>query len=272
MRTLLGWLLCLAVRAALVLALILSCLPDRRPRMPRYVARIIAVVAYATAVALGVAVLALVVAWPVRAAEYPTADVALILAVDVSASIDDDERQIQREGYAEALTHPEVLKAITEGAHGRILVTVFEWSDVGQDEVRVPWTVIASPKDAQRVAAAVRRPGPGVGRGGTSVQWALAKALMLLDIAPELAERIVVDVSGDGKDFRVDLVKAARDSLLARGATINALPILSSPDAPDLEGYFADYVIGGPAAFISPAKNVDEIGPALRRKLVREIG
>ncbi len=115
---------------------------------------------------------------------YPTVDVALVLAVDVSASIDDRERTIQREGYAEAITHPDVMRAIAEGAHGRILVTVVEWSDSLNQEIRVPWTKIDCAEDARKVADAIRKPGSGIPHSTTSVSGALWKAGRLLAAAP----------------------------------------------------------------------------------------
>ncbi len=172
------------------------------------------------------------------AAAYPTVDVALVLAVDVSASIDDRERTIQREGYAEAITHPDVMRAIGEGAHGRILVTVVEWSDSFNQEIRVPWTKIDCAEDAARVADAIRKPGSSIPHSTTSLSGALWKAGRLLASAPEKAERQVVDVSGDGKDYETVSLSAARAALIKAGVTINGLPILSTPDDPDIATYY----------------------------------
>lgn len=205
------------------------------------------------------------------AVAYPTVDVALVLAVDVSASIDDRERTIQREGYAEAITDPEVMKAISDGAHGRIIVTVVEWSDSFNQEIRVPWTKVDCLEDALKVADLIRKPGSKIPHSTTSVSGALWKAHKLLREAPVKAEREVVDISGDGKDFEVNALKAARAALIAAGVTINGLPILSTPDDPDVADYYRENVIGGPGAFIAPAKDFESIGPALRRKLVLEL-
>lgn len=204
-------------------------------------------------------------------AELPSVDVALVLAVDVSASIDDRERQIQREGYAEAIADPSVIEAIAEGAHGRILVTVFEWSDELNDEVRVPWMVISGAEDARKVADMIRKPGSAIPHSTTSISGALWKARAMLDDVPYRAEREVIDISGDGKDYQLGRLSTARDAVLERGATINGLPILAAPDDPDVERFYREHVIGGPASFLSPAKDFHDIAPALRRKLVLEL-
>jgi len=200
-----------------------------------------------------------------------TVDVALVLAVDVSASIDADERRMQREGYAAAIAAPEVMQAIGEGAHGRILLTVVEWSDGANQEIRVPWTVVAGPDDARRVAAAILAPGSRIPHSTTSVAGALRAAAVLLGETPERAERRVVDISGDGKDFEMAQVRAARAALLDRGVTVNALPILTAPDDPDIAEWYRDHVVGGPGAFVEPAVDFRDIEPALRRKLVLEL-
>lgn len=200
-----------------------------------------------------------------------TVDVALVLAVDVSASIDAEERRMQREGYAAAIAAPEVMQAIGEGAHGRILLTVVEWSDSANQEIRVPWTVVAGPDDARRVAAAILAPGSKIPHSTTSVAGALRAAVALLGETPERAERRVVDISGDGKDFEMAQVRTARAALLDRGVTVNALPILSAPDDPDIAEWYRDHVVGGPGAFVAPAIDFRDLEPALRRKLVLEL-
>jgi len=200
-----------------------------------------------------------------------TVDVALVLAVDVSASIDADERRMQREGYAAAIAAPEVMQAIGEGAHGRILLTVVEWSDSANQEIRVPWTVVSDLEDARRVAAAILVPGSRIPHSTTSVAGALRAAAVLLGETPERAERRVVDISGDGKDFEMFQVRAARAALLDDGVTVNALPILSAPDDPDVAEWYRDHVIGGPGAFVAPAIDFRDLEPALRRKLVLEL-
>jgi len=200
-----------------------------------------------------------------------TVDVALVLAVDVSASIDEDERRMQRQGYADAITSAEVMRAIGEGAHGRILLTVVEWSDAANQEIRVPWTVVAGPEDARRVADAILRAGSRIPHSTTSVAGALRAAVALLGETPVPAERKVVDISGDGKDFEMYKVRAARAALLDDGVTVNALPILSAPDDPDIAEWYRDHVVGGPGAFVAPAVDFHDLEPALRRKLVLEL-
>lgn len=198
-------------------------------------------------------------------------DVALILAVDVSGSIDARERDLQRQGYARAISSRPVVEAIEAGAHGRVLVAVVEWSDELDHEIRVPWTLVTSEEDTRRIASRIREPGSRIPHSSTSIAGALQAAAALFSDKPYEAERLVLDVSGDGKDYQLTKLAAARAVLLERGVTINGLPILASPDAPDLEVFYRDSVIGGPGAFIAPARSFEDLEPALIRKLVLEL-
>jgi hypothetical protein len=207
--------------------------------------------------------------------EYPTADVALVLAADASGSVDNREIKVQRDGYAAAITHPDVVAAIADGPHGRILVAYFEWSGCTDQKVRVGWTVIDGEDSARAFAARLVGGDRLVTAGSTCVSGALRFADALLIAAPEVAERRVIDISGDGTEIAgFATVGAVRDAITARGVTINAMPILVDPDgSPDgLRLFYETSVIGGPASFIEPAKDFHDIGPALRRKLVQEIG
>lgn len=230
--------------------------------------------------ALVVATLALlVIVWAAYHADaqdrLPSADVALVLAVDASGSVDDGELVLQRQGYAAAIRHPDVVQAITDSAHGRILVTYFEWSGCESQTVRVAWTVIDSPASADAFAARIEGAGRVVSAGSTCVSAALRYAGNLIAFAPEDAERTVVDISGDGAEIGAFIVVAnERDRLVEAGVTINALPILVAVDGSVeyLQTFYRENVVGGIGAFLQPANGFEDIEPALRRKLVQEIG
>ena len=205
------------------------------------------------------------------AAAQPTADVALVLAADVSGSMSVEEATLQREAYAAALTHPDVMQAIREGAHGRIFLTYFEWSDCVFQRVLVSWTTIDDPSDLAAVAKAIKAGPPTTGLN-TCLTGALERTEKLLSVLPEPAERYVLDISGDGEHNTGIPPWDARERLLARGVTINAIPIVVDLDSPTLVEWYGTRVIGGPGAFMEPVASVDGLEPALRRKLVQEIG
>lgn len=209
-----------------------------------------------------------------RADDLPSADVALVLAADVSVSMKAEEVELQRQAYAAALTHPDTAQAIAEGAHGHIWVAYFEWSSCEHTPLIVAWTRVETADDLRKVAsqiiAADARPDVAM---TTCVSGAMQAANALLASKPEVVERMVVDVSGDGIDNHDQRkVVAARDALVATGATINGLPMMMDPDGADIVGWYTRNVMGGPAAFVEPAKGVHDLERALRRKLVQEIG
>jgi hypothetical protein len=226
-----------------------------------------------------IAVLAMLAAYVlVRAAaasDYPTVDVALVLAADASGSVDNRELEVQRQGYAAAITDPAVIEAVTAGPHGRVLVAYFEWSGCTDQKVRVGWSIIEGEDSAKAFASRLLGTDRSVTAGSTCVSGALRFADALLIAAPEVAERRVIDISGDGTEIAgFATVGLVRDAITARGVTINAMPILVDPDgSPDgLMKFYETVVIGGPSHFIEPAADFHDIGPALRRKLVQEIG
>lgn len=230
--------------------------------------------AIVVSVCVMVAVLAaLAIAEVARAqSPYPTADVALVFAVDASGSIDENELKIQREGYAAALTHPDVIEAITNGAHGRIMVAYFEWSGCTEQGLKSSWSIIDSPETARAFAASLVQPGRVVPGASTCPSAALTYAGNLLALAPEIAERNVIDISGDGVEVGAySVVHAARDALTSKGVTINAMPIVAAPDGP-VQAFYTDHVVGGPGSFVEPAKDFRDIEPALKRKLLLEVG
>jgi hypothetical protein len=204
-------------------------------------------------------------------------DLELVLAVDVSLSIDQREARLQRQGYVEAFRDPLVIEAITGGILGRIAVTYFEWANSAHTQLVVGWTLIDSAASAAAFAAALeqRRPGPA---HYTSISGALRFAVPLFDDNGFDGSRQVIDVSGDGPNNWGDLVTAARDRAVARGVTINGLPILdegagpfSRYTIPNLDLYYRDCVIGSPAAFFVVAENFEAFASAIRRKLILEI-
>lgn len=224
-------------------------------------------------VAIVAAYVVLAIIDPAEAAEpYPTVDVALVLAADASGSVDENELKLQREGYAAALTHPEVVQAITNGAHGRIMVAYFEWSGCTEQGLKATWAVIDGPETARAFAASLVQPGRVVPGASTCPSAALTYAGNLLALAPEIAERNVIDISGDGVEVGAySVVHAARDALTSKGVTINAMPIISAADGP-VQAFYTDHVVGGPGSFVEPARDFRDLEPALRRKLLQEVG
>jgi hypothetical protein len=205
----------------------------------------------------------------------PDIDLALVLAVDVSRSMDPDEQRLQRAGYAAAFRHPEVQAAIRSGIHGRIAVAYLEWGGYGRDRVIVPWTFIASAAEAAAFADDLDIL-PIDRWSGTSISGGLHAAGRLLMDPRVAGARRVIDVSGDGPNNTGPPIVSTRDELVARGIVINGLPIMlkvadSYFGLPDLDRYYAACVIGGPGAFIVPVREVEEFPSAIRRKLVLEI-
>jgi hypothetical protein len=204
----------------------------------------------------------------------PEVDVALVLAVDISFSMDLEELALQRSGYAEALRSPEVHRAIAQGATGRIAITYFEWagSDVRHD--LIPWTIIDSAESALAIAAQLQQQPTRRGRR-TSISAAIDHAASLFASVPARALRKVVDVSGDGPNNSGRLVTNARDEALRQGIVINGLPIaLKRPgylDIDDLDAYYEDCVIGGLGSFMLSVKDMAQFASTIRSKLVMEI-
>lgn len=209
-------------------------------------------------------------------------DVLLVLAVDVSLSISAERFALERRGYAEAFSDPRVLRAIAEGKRGRIAVALFDWAGPGEQQIAVDWMVIATAADAAAFAgrlAAVPRPF----YGRTAIGSAIGFAAMLLDHSPYAAERMVIDISGDGTGNAGRSIAEARDSAVASGITINGIVIVTDPagmpgylrehtNPPSgLAAYYRETVIGGDGAFVMTAEGFEAFGRALIAKLVREI-
>jgi hypothetical protein len=203
-------------------------------------------------------------------------DVELVLAVDVSYSMDPDEQALQREGYIAAITSPEFMRALRQGMHAKVAMTYFEWAGSHHQQIIVPWRLIDGPESADAFAADIAR--ARFSRASrTSISSALLFAAPLFDGSGYRGIRRVVDVSGDGVNNNGPLVTLARDEVLAKGITINGLPIMlkrpmsSMMDIDHLDFYFEDCVIGGPGAFVIPIKERHQFKEAIRTKLVLEI-
>lgn len=200
-------------------------------------------------------------------------DVELVLAVDVSRSMDAEEFALQRAGYVDAIRHPDFIRAVEQGAVGRIAITYFEWAGAVREDSLVPWQIIDGQESAEAFAAQLEG-SPVRDYRGTSISRALTFAAGLFARNEFDAWRKVIDVSGDGPNNAGSPVQAARDAAVADGIIINGLPILirPSPTVAELDRYYADCVIGGPGSFVLPIKHSSEFATAIRRKLILEVG
>ena len=226
-----------------------------------------------TAAAL-IAGLGLAAAAPALAAE--PVDVELILAVDVSLSMSPVELEIQRKGYAAALTHDRVIQAIKEGIYGKIAVTYVEWAGRPRSMSSCRGRLIASAADAQAFVDKLTANPPNSARR-TSISGALQFAGDLFAESSFRGLKRVVDVSGDGANNQGPAVAEIRDEIVAQGITINGLPLMTKGNMPsvfdidDLDIYYTNCVIGGPAAFMIPVNDWSQFPEAVRRKLVLEL-
>ena len=204
-------------------------------------------------------------------------DLELVLAIDVSRSVDEEEARLQRDGYIAAFRHPSVIEAIRRGPLGRVAVSYFEWGDYGNTHLVVDWTMIGDRASALAFADELGRTMPMSARR-TGISGAIDYGVSLFDRNRFDGRRRVIDVSGDGANNSGELVTVARDRAVAAGVTINGLPILNDrdspggwPQVPNLDLYFRDCVIGGPGAFYLVAKDFRDFGRAVLRKLILEI-
>ncbi len=204
-------------------------------------------------------------------------DIELILAVDVSYSMDLDELAIQREGYAQALSSREFLQALKNGPHGRIAVTYFEWAASSDQKIIIPWRVIDGPESADAVAAEIMKT-PIRRASRTSISGAIYFAMPLFEENPYRGLRRVLDISGDGPNNNgPSPVTVARDEAVSKGITINGLPIMvkepsySTMDIENLDLYYKDCVTGGTGSFVVAIKSREEFKEAIRTKLLLEV-
>jgi len=203
-------------------------------------------------------------------------DVELVLAVDISYSMDPEEQALQRDGYVQALTSQEFLRALREGANGKIAVTYVEWAGAQEQRVIVPWRLVEGPESADALASEIARV-PLRRAARTSVSGAILFSKELFADSGYRGLRRVIDVSGDGANNAGSPVAVARDGAIAEGITINGLPILlnrpnvGQMDLVNLDEYYEDCVIGGPGAFMIPIRERSQFVAATRTKLILEI-
>jgi hypothetical protein len=201
-------------------------------------------------------------------------DLSLVIAVDISYSMDPEEQALQREGFAEAFRSPQVHEAIRRGVLGRIAVAYVEWAGAYDQKVLVPWTILDNPEGilafANRIAAIPLRRAQR-----TSISGAIDFSVKLLEESGIDAARQVIDVSGDGPNNQGRTVTPARDAAVTKGITVNGLPImLRKPgylDIADLDLYYRDCVIGGQGAFMVPARELEQFQQAIKTKIMLEV-
>jgi hypothetical protein len=214
-----------------------------------------------------------------RSASAMPVDTELVIAVDVSYSMDPEEQELQREGYITGITSPEFMTALKDGAHGKVAVTYFEWAAIDDQKIIVPWRLIDGSASADAFAKEIAR-APYRRAPRTSIFGALRFAKPLFTASGYNGARRVIDVSGDGPNNMGPPVTLMRDDVLADGITINGLPImLGRPGGgfgmyrvyENLDIYYEDCVVGGPGSFVIGIKERSQFKDATRAKLVQEI-
>lgn len=203
------------------------------------------------------------------AARAAQADVALVLAVDVSGSVNDDRFTLQREGIAQALDSDDFAAIVSSGGHGAIEIAVVEWAE--EQTVVVPWVVVRGREELAQIAERLRSAPRSWVHTRTDPSGGIAAADALFPKAPLTPEREVIDVSGDGEQNAGEIPSAeARDAAVARGITINGLPITSGDDL-HVDDWYRANVVGGPGHFMVVADGFDAFADAFRRKLTIEV-
>ncbi len=213
------------------------------------------------------------------AARAETVDLELVLAVDVSRSVDDEEAALQREGYAEAFRHPAVINAIQSNANRRIAVAYVEWAGTHYQKLTIPWTIVSDAASGERYADLIMSQ-PRVAERWTSISGAIDFSMRAFAVSPYKGTRRVIDVSGDGVNNNGRPAHLARDEALAAGVTINGLVIMNDRPTPGfseyypqpaLDVFYREQVIGGPGAFVIAIEDFSTFAYAIRNKLIREI-
>ncbi|MCA1530678.1 DUF1194 domain-containing protein [Bradyrhizobium yuanmingense] len=209
----------------------------------------------------------------------PAVDLELVIAVDVSYSMEPDDLAAQREGYAKAIVSQEFLRAVRAGPAGKIALTYFEWSSTSDQKIVVPWRQIDGPGAAEAVATEITN--APIRRGSrTSISSAIKFAASLFEQNPYSGPRRIIDVSGDGPNSNGDPVTSARDTALQQGLVITGLPVMTNatPAAPTdfqhidhIDWYYEDCVIGGPGSFVVPVTDRENFKEAIRTKLALEV-
>jgi len=230
--------------------------------------------------ALLVSIFAGAAMFPAVASAADQVDLLLVLAADVSRSVDSEKFQLQREGYAAAISDPRVLDAIRSGRNGRVGVAFVEWSGIGSQRVVIDWTTVSDAESAKGFGDRVLE-APRSFADRTSISGAIEFAMGQFARAPFESARRTIDVSGDGTNNSGPDVTQVRDEAIAQGVTINGLVILSetplawNPDHTNppggLENYYRNNVIGGPGAFVLTAQNFNSFGQAIVKKMIAEV-
>jgi len=197
-------------------------------------------------------------------------DLALVLAVDCSSSADLADFRLQMDGIAAALRNPPLFDAIAAGSCRRIALALVQWSSRNSQAIAIAWRVVASRGELEAIARETEQAERHWRPGGTGLAAAVDFSVALLETLPVAAGRRVIDVSGDGADNEGGDAARARNDALARGVTINGLPIITG--SRELEAYYRDRVLGGPASFVMPAENIWSFRDAMTQKLLREVG
>ncbi len=225
---------------------------------------------------LAISCLVLVALWAISAPDDGAnatgkmpVDLALVLSIDCSYSVDTREFRLQTNGTALALRRPEILAAIQAGPLKRIAVSVVQWSDDKNQRITVPWTIVSTGEEVERLAQLVEQQPRYLAEGGTSITGLMRYAAGVLAIAPVVAERQVLDISSDGRNNKGGRPHVVRDQLVHFGITINGLTILN--EFPTLNHYFEKFITGGYGSFVIIAKDYDDFRKAIYRKLLREI-
>ena len=196
-------------------------------------------------------------------------DLELVLMVDASGSVDQQEYALQRIGYFQAFRDPRVIDAIRSGYQRKIAVAYIEWTGPFLQAAIADWTVLSDADSIEAFAARLQKAPRILYGGGTAVGGAIQYGAESIDANRFTSTRKVIDVSGDGSNTSGPVASVVRDRVVARGFTINGLPILT--DEPYLDRFYQDEVIGGPGAFMIPASNFEDFAKAIRTKLIREI-
>lgn len=225
--------------------------------------------------------LALLVAFsasaPVSGQDKKEVDLALVLAIDISGSIDPDEAKLQREGYVQAFRDPVIMKALLGGSHGRVAVAYYEWSDAWVQRLLIDWTLLDSEAAIMAFTTRLANAPISIARR-TSISGAIRYAIPLFGRSPYDAERKVLDISGDGSNNDGGLVTDMRYEALKERIVINGLPIMNDrpnpfgfPSEADLDKYYLHCVTGGPRSFVEVAKDFEDFPRAVRKKLLQEV-
>ncbi len=230
--------------------------------------------------AIGVAMAAAVAAHAAAQGAVPgnpnLVDLELVLAIDVSRSVDWEEANLQRGGYISAFSNPLLITAIQEGYYGRIAVTVFEWSSWGDTNVVAPWMIVGDMQSAGTLVNRLRETPVSFGQR-TSISTAIEYGMALFRQNNVEGDRRVIDISGDGHNNHGRHINDAREEAVAAGITINGLPIINTnmgpgtPPLPDLDVYYKECVVGGPGSFVVVAEGFEKFAEAVTRKLILEV-